>query len=221
MTSTIQKLLTPFYAEMSEALGVLTERGKRDVAPDSPLTRILRARQRIELLKVPIVAELGEDSLEKGFSVVFFVNFRQTIDELQSRFPEALVIDGTPESVKVRDQNLERFQSNACRVLIANNDAGGVALSMQDLTGECPRIGYVMPNFSAVSMRQVFGRLPRDGGKSKCFYIVPFVSGSVEMPVHRALTAKLDNLDALTDGDLQPENLRMAKSVFSGLARVA
>lgn len=209
------KTLDALYAEMAEALGVLTERSKHDVAPDSPLTRILRARQKIELLKVPIAAELAEDSLEKGFSVVLFVNFRQTIDELQARFPEALVIDGTPESVRVRDENLAKFQENDCRTLIVNNEAGGVSLSMQDLTGECPRIGYVMPNYSATSMRQVFGRLPRDGGKSRCFYQVLFAAHSVEVPIHRALTLKLDNLDALTDGDLRPQNLPL--TVFQDL----
>lgn len=212
------EVLDELYAEMSEAIGVLTEKSKTDKAPDSPLTRILRARQKIELIKVPIVAELGEDSLEKGMSVVFFVNFRQTIDELVKRFPAALVIDGTPDSVRVRDQNLEKFQANDCRTLVVNNAAGGVALSMQDLTGECPRIGYVMPSFSAAEMLQVFGRLPRDGGKSKCFYLVPFVAKSVEVPMHRALTSKLNNLDTLTDGDLRPENLRLVPSVFSGVA---
>lgn len=202
------------YAEVADALAVLAERSKLDVRPDSPLTRILRARQKIELLKVPIVTELLEDSLAKGLSCVAFVNFRQTIDELIKRFPEALVIDGTPESVAVRDKNLELFQANDCRMLVVNCEAGGVCLSMQDLTGECPRIGYVMPNYSAVSMQQVFGRLPRDGGKSPCFYEVLFVNGTVEVPVHRALTTKLNNLDALTDADLQPDNLRLARRVL-------
>lgn len=208
------KTLDQLYAEMADSLGALQARSEKDVAPDSPLTRILRSRQRIELLKVPIAAELAQDSLDKGFSVVLFVNFRQTIDELQTRFPEALVIDGTPDSVRSRDTNLEKFQSNECRTLIVNNEAGGVSLSMQDLTGDCPRIGYVMPNFSAVSMKQVFGRLPRDGGRSKCFYRVLFVARSVEVPIHRAVTSKLNNLDALTDGDLCPQNLALTVSSF-------
>jgi hypothetical protein len=195
------------YAEVREALGLLSARAAEDVAPDSPLTRILRARQRIELLKTPIAEELGRDYLDKGFSVVFFVNFRQTIDELCKRFPDAPVIDGTPDSVRTRNQSVEKFQANQCSALIVNNEAGGVCLSMQDLDGSHPRVGLVMPNYSATSMRQVFGRLPRDGGKSKVHYRILFADNTDERPIHRALRLKLNNLDTLNDADLMPVNL--------------
>jgi len=195
------------YAEVREALELLAARAADDKSPDAPITRILRARQKIELLKVPIAEELGQDYLDKAFSVVFFVNFRQTIDELCKRFPDAPVIDGTPESVRTRDQSVEKFQSNQCSALIVNNEAGGVCLSMQDLDGLHPRVGLVMPNYSAASMRQVFGRLPRDGGKSSVHYRVLFADNTDEMPVHRALRLKLNNLDTLNDADLTPQNL--------------
>jgi hypothetical protein len=200
------EILDRLYAEVHEAQEILKARQQTDKAPDHPLTRILRARQRIELLKTPIAEELGQDFLDKGFSVVFFVNFRQTIDELCKRFPEAKVVDGTPESVAVRDANVAEFQANQCRVLVVNNEAGGVCLSMQDLDGLHPRAGLVMPCFSAVTMRQVFGRLPRDGGKSTAHYRVLFAEKTVETQIYRALRAKLNNLDALNDADLTPAN---------------
>lgn len=193
------------HAEVAEAQGVLSERMKLDVAPDSPLTRILRGRQKIELLKVAIAEELGQDFLDKGFSVVFFVNFRQTIDELCKRFPLARVIDGSPDSLRSRDESVELFQQNRIPALIVNNEAGGVCLSMQDLDGFHPRAGIVMPCFSAVTMRQVFGRLPRDGGKSPAHYRIIFAAKTVETDIYRALRAKLGNLDALNDADLSPQ----------------
>lgn len=195
------------YAQVREAQEALKLRRESDVAPDAPLTKILRARQEIELLKVPIAEELGNDYLDKGFSVVHFVNFRQTIDELQKRFPDALIIDGSPDGVKHRVGYLERFQRNDCRSLIVNNEAGGVSLSMQDLDGLHPRAGLFMPGFSATVARQVFGRLPRDGGKSPVVYRVLLAAKTVETAVHKALRSKLDNLDALNDSDLSPGNL--------------
>lgn len=201
------KELDELYLQVESSLASLSSKMENDVSPDLGLTKLLRARQKIELLKVPIAAELGRDSLEKGFSVVWFVNFRATIDELKRRFPKALIIDGSPESVKVRQKNVDKFQNNLCRELIVNIDAGGACLSLQDLHGDFPRDGLVMPCHSAVSFRQLVGRLPRDGGKSPVRYRVLFASKSVEVPMHRALAGKLNNLDALNDSDLQAQNL--------------
>ena len=199
------------YAEVQEALGILDARAANDKAPDGPLTRILRGRQRIELLKTPIAEELGKDYLDKGFSVVFFVNFRQTIDELFKRFPDALIIDGTPDSVKQRDSSVAAFQRNQCNTLIVNNQAGGVCLSMQDLDGFHPRVGLVFPSFSATDMIQVCGRLPRDGGKSVAHYRFLFANTKIEKGMHRAVRAKQHNIEALNDADLSGESLMFTR----------
>lgn len=196
--------LDALYKEVSESHLKLEERKKLDINPESPLTKRLRARQLIELLKVPVATELGRDYREKNHSVIFFVNFRATIDELKKRFPEAGVIDGiTPD----RTETVDRFQCNSTRELIVNAAAGGECLSLQDLFGDFIRVGLVFPGDSAIKMRQLLGRLARDGGKSAAYYRVLFASRSVEVPMRRALAAKLNNLDALVDGDLQPSNL--------------
>lgn len=194
------------YGIMKEALEQLAITSRSDKDPEHPLTKILRARQQVELLKLPIVKELAEDDFEKGFSLVFFVNFSQTIDELKKLYPDAGVIDGS--TVKTRDATVEQFQRNAMRRLIVNCEAGGVSLSLQDLIGDFPRMGYFFPNFSAVSAQQVFGRLQRDGGKSTCFYRVIFANKTVEMPVHRSLMSKLDAMGALMDGTLADTDFR-------------
>jgi hypothetical protein len=195
------------YAQVKEAQEALKLRQENDVAPDSPLTKIIRARQKIELLKVPIAEELGQDYLDKGFSVVWFVNFRQTIDELSRRFPDARIIDGSADSVKYRDEWVADFQGNRINALIVNSDAGGECLSLQDLTGYNPRVGLAMPSFSATRFRQLVGRLPRDGGLSMVTYRVLLAAKTIETNIHRALRSKLNNLDALNDADLNPGNL--------------
>lgn len=193
------------YKEMVDALAQLEAHAANDKAADHPLTKLLRARQKVELLKVPAFAELGQDQLDKGFSVVWFVNFRQTIDELKKRFPDAGVIDGQTGG---RDEVIDTFQSNGLTKLIVNVEAGKEAMSIQDLDGLHPRFGIVSPMLSAVTLRQVFGRLHRDGGLSRCFYRVVFASKTVEVKLHRLLCPKLNNLDAITDADLNPSNLK-------------
>jgi superfamily II DNA or RNA helicase len=186
--------------ELKESLEALERRQSLDKNPEHPLTVILRARQKIELLKVPIVAELGQDSLDKGMSVVWFVNFRQTIDELRKRFPNAGVIDGSVTG-DARDEVVEAFQSNALRELIVNCEAGGIALSLQDLHGGHPRDGIAMPVFSAVTFIQFTGRLPRDGGKSPVRYRIVLAAGTLDERIYRKLGAKMNNLQALVDED--------------------
>lgn len=197
------------YTRMAAALEEHQLRKASDVNAEHPLTKILRARQEVELLKVPVFAELAEDYLAKGFSVACFVNFRQTIEELQKLLPSSRIIDGSPASVKTRQETTDLFQSNVCRSLLVNSEAGGICLSLHDLFGGFPRVGLVSPCFSAVTLRQVFGRFQRDGGKSRSYYRIIFANGTVEMPIWRAVRPKLDNIDALTDGDLTSDNLKL------------
>lgn len=198
------------YKEMAEALRQLDDKAANDKSPDGPLTRLLRARQRVELLKVPVAESLATDWLETGKSVGIFVNFRQTIDELKKRFPNSVIIDGSPDSIKNRDRYVEKFQANTCRLALINCEAGGVALSLADLDGQHPRAGLVFPGLSATSLRQLFGRFHRENGRSRCHYRVLFANKTVEMQTHRVVTPKLNNLDALNDGDLSPANLVFA-----------
>lgn len=195
------------YSEIAAARENLKRTKLSDKSPDHPLTKILRARQDVELLKIPIATELADDDFEKGFSVAFFVNFSGTIDALKKIYPDAGVIDG--RNAATRDAVVADFQANRTRRLIVNNEAGSVCLSLHDLDGGFPRMGLVFPNFSATSMFQVFGRFQREGGKSRCYYRMLLANKTVEMPVHRALVPKLNNLDALNDADLQPANLSL------------
>lgn len=199
------------YSEMADALRILETKKSNDICPSHPLTIQLRARQRIELLKIPIAVELAEDYMAKGYSIAIFINFRQTLDELRQRLKCDCFIDGSAEGTANRQQNIDRFQANNSRLILVNNEAGGICVSLQDLSGNHPRGGLVMPPQSAVTFRQLVGRLHRDGGKSKCFYRVMFAAGTIEDQVHRSLRAKLNNLDALNDSDFQPDNLRLTK----------
>jgi len=201
------------YAEMKNALAELDRRKWSDIDPDNPLTIVLRAMQKIELLKVPIAVELANDYIAKGFSVGIFVNYRQTLVELSQRLNCNDIIDGTITRNQ-RQQVIDKFQANNARLILVNSIAGGITLSLHDLSGDYPRGGLVMPNFSATILRQLFGRFHREGGKTKCFYRVLFAAGTVEAQIHRTVAPKLNNLDSLNDADLMPENLQLTKTSF-------
>lgn len=199
------------YQRMFEATEALKQRSFSDKDPDHPLTKILRARQTVELLKVPVFEQLGFDYLQKGMTVVFFVNFAQTIYELSKLFPKFRIIDGETPG---RAESLDLLQTNRIPGLIVNCAAGGICCDMHDLDGAHPRVGLVSLGFSAVTARQVFGRLHRDGATSPALYRVLFANKTVEVPIYRAVKPKLDNLDVfndgLTDNDLRPENLQIS-----------
>lgn len=192
------------YAQMSEALAELKKIQLEDKAPDHPLTKILRARQRLEILKVPLAVELCEDFKSKGYSVALFVNFKATITELEKRLDCSDIVDGEHTGAR-RQSSIDRFQTNETNQIILNNEAGGISVSLHDTDGNFPRIGLVFPMYSAVTFQQVIGRLPRDGGKSDAQYRVILAAGTVEVRMKRALDAKSDNLAALNDGDLSPQ----------------
>lgn len=176
-------------------------------ATQHPLTEILRARQRAELSKVGLLGELATDELAKGSSVCIFVCFRATIEELHQRLPDARIVDGSQIGIQHRDESISLFQSNACRILLLNNAAGGTAISLHDECGGYPRVGLISPSFSAVEFHQVCGRLHRAGGKSKCVYRVVLAANTVEEKIYKALKQKEGNLNALNDSDLTPIGL--------------
>lgn len=196
------------YADMAGPLAALDERAALDVDPNHPLTKQIRARQKLELLKLHIMIELATDYLAKGYSVGLFVNFTQTLDELTKRLHIKAHIRGG-QTKRERDNSVGMFQADEARIIGVQNAAGGLAWSGQDLRGEFPRVGLVFPGFSATQLRQIFGRFQRDGGQSTSFYRLLWAARTIEVGMHRAVSGKLDNLDALNDRDLMPENLRL------------
>ena len=193
------------YRQMAEAVDALD--AKRLTDSDSKAVEILRARQRIGLLKVPLAVELATDSLEAGRSVVLFCNFHQEIDELAKRL-KCPSLDGRTKP-KERDRLIQSFQRNETRCLAVQSDAVGITISLQDLDGLHPRIGYVFPPWSATTFTQLTGRFRREGGKSASVFKIMLAAGTVEAHVHRVLRSKLACQESLNDGDFQPDFLAL------------
>lgn len=193
------KKINKIYDEMENELKKLERIKKGD--GESEMVIQLRARQQIELVKVPLFVEMVEEALEQGFSIVVFVNFTDTLTALAQRLNTKCIFDGKT-SDKVRDRNVELFQEDKERVILVNVQSGGAGLSLHDLNGNFPRMSLISPTYSPIFMRQALGRIWRDDAKTKSIQKIVCVANTVEENVCRNVQLKLDNLDMLNDGDL-------------------
>lgn len=172
---------------------------------DNQLVVAMRERQALELLKAPGLAEMAQDGVEDGSSVIIFVNFTATLDALRKLIKGLPVIDGRTPIVE-RADILEKFGADEIRIVAANLAAAGEGLDgLQDLRGEYPRLTLISPGFNAVQLKQALGRVHRANSKSKSVQRIVFAAGTVEERACKAVRAKLANIALLNDGDLVGE----------------
>lgn len=188
-------------AEMQSALLALSARREGD--EESPLVDSIRQMQEIELLMVPVFVELANDAIAEGLSVAVFLNYRASVEEVCARLKTDCKIIGEQKSEE-RQANVDAFQRDEQRVIVATGDAGGVSIDLHDVRGQHARLGLVSLPWSARSLRQIFGRLRRSGGKSKALYRCVIPDTEWGRRVHKAVSAKLNRLDLLNDADLMP-----------------
>ena len=194
------KKINECHTEMQKELKELAKLTKKDKA--SELTAMLRARQHIELIKVPLFIDMIEEGLENGMSVVVFINFTETLRAIAKRLNISCIFDGKTKD-EVRQQSVDDFQSGKEKVILINIASGGAGLSLHDINGLNPRLTLLSPSYSAVLMRQATGRVWRENAKSKSVQKIVFVAGTIEEQVCDKVKEKLKNLDLLNDGDLE------------------
>lgn len=167
-----------------------------------------KARRHAEILKVPTMVEMIEDLYDEGISPVVFVNFTDTVEAIEKQLARnskfngkiAKIVGG--QSDKERQNDIDTFQKDTKRILIANLAAGNAGVSLHDLNGNHPRHSIISPSYSAINLLQALGRIHRAGGKTMCIQKIMFAAGTIEEDACRKVQAKLQNLDALNDGDL-------------------
>ena len=191
------------YSDLKRTLEEIEDKKSDE---DNALTAQLRARQQVEILKIPVLEELARDALDADNSVVIFVNFRDTLEALLRRLAgshEISVIDGSQNEV-ARDKEVKRFQKDESRVCLAMTQAGGTGLSLHDVNGEHPRVSLISPSFSAIDLKQALGRIHRAGAKSPAVQKIIFADNTVEMRVCRLVRRKLNNIDLINDDEMNP-----------------
>lgn len=203
----------PFLTQVVERRLELAEQltlNPEDEAPlagpeaNTALADLLFCRMEAEVRKAAPIAELARDAVDEGQSVCIFVNFRISMKCLHALLPKAGLIFGGQTGAE-RQDTVDAFQADQLRVLIATIEAGGVGLSLHDVTGRYPRLSLISPSWRAVSLVQAAGRINRAGARSPAMNKMVFLNNSIEEQVAKRVSQKIQNLSLLNDGDLSPD----------------
>lgn len=173
---------------------------QRGLQSGEHLSALVDYRRLMELQKVPIIVDKAKDLIEQGHSVPIFVNFRETANAISEELDCYQINGDVKESDRVKYQTL--FQTESVFALVLTAGSGGESISLHDLNGRRSRVSLICPIFSAIKLKQIFGRVWRAGSKSKSVQKLIFASNSLEAQMCFKIQEKLDRLELLTDGDL-------------------
>jgi len=178
---------------------VHTEAEAKELLAECPLAIMIRARQKIEALKVKTIAELVRDHVANGNSVAVFVNYLDTMALLQDMLDVDCVIKGG-QTTADRQAMIDAFNEDRERVIICQIQSGGVGISLHDTIGVRPRVSIISPSWSAQDLMQSFGRIHRSGGKTPCIQKIVYCHGTIEERICAIINTKLINYTMLNDG---------------------
>lgn len=187
------------YNEMQDEIARLKERSDLDTNA-CILTEILRARQKIELLKIPTLAEKANDLVAEGMAVPIFLSFKESIRSLAEKLNTDCIIDGE-HTGNIREENRLKFQRRDEKIIICSILAGE-SIDLDDQTGECPTDALLCPDFSAQRILQAIGRTHRAKTVSKSIQRFCYAAGTIEERARQRVMEKARNISLLTDGDL-------------------
>lgn len=187
------------YREMRTEIAKLERtRASDGAAAANILVQQLRARQRVELLKVPTILQMANDGLEEGMSVVVVLNFSDTITAFARRWRTLNIFEGdTPDDQ--RQSLIERFNSDEEDKLVMNIKAGGIGIGLHGSSDGRTRLALLSPTFSGIDIKQAVGRFPRAGGAPSIVKIV-WAAGTVEERACDKVRARLQRVSIFNDG---------------------
>jgi superfamily II DNA or RNA helicase len=172
------------------------------------LGKLIRARMKIEMLKVPIMLDIIEEALDNEYSVVVFVNYTDTMNYLAHYFETDCLIHGG-QTMAERQDSIDNYQSNKSKIIISIIQAGGVGISLHDIHGGHPRMSVISPTWSGQDMQQALGRIHRAGSKSPALQRIVFCAGTYEERICELIQQKLTNITMINDKDLRGPQFTM------------
>lgn len=196
------KKLQDVYDTMQDELARLDERSQN--YSEHVFAIIMKARRHSEILKVPVTAEWIEDTLDEGISPVAFFNFNDSLESVASKldkFKDLITYIVGGQSENERNKQIDEFQANKRRIVLANLNAGAASINLHDTDGNYPRHSLICPSWSAIMTLQALGRIFRAEGKSPCVQKFLFAS-DIEERQRARVALKVKNIGELNDGDL-------------------
>lgn len=158
------------------------------------LVKMLKYRQKIEELKIPLYVEIAKEYLEEEISVVIFMNFKKNIEIIAKILNTRNLIQGEV-GIDNRNAIIDNFQSNKENLIICNSAAID-GISLHDLHGK-RRAAIISPMLSSSNLIQVLGRINRKGTKTVPIQKIIFAADTVEEKICIKLKEKLNFLSKL------------------------
>jgi superfamily II DNA or RNA helicase len=203
------------YKEINYCLSLLK---MKEYNALSVLPRLIRAKQRVELLKVPLYLELIEEALSKHYSVIVFTNYIETMMTLATRLNTDCCVRGG-QSIVDREMNIQRFQNNESPIILCSIPSGGVGISLHDIHGGHPRMSIISPTWSGQDLVQAVGRAHRAGAKTPVVQKIVYCAKTYETRICEIIKRKLMNISGINDGDLMglvfPEHIKNTDEIPS------
>ncbi len=200
--ASIQKQIKEHYTEINK---LIYEYETLAEETQNPMTKILRERQKIELLKVAVFLELLVSAREEGNSVVVFLNFKESIhllsELLKKKKLEHGLITGEVKGDD-REQIKNNFQNNYLKILLVTTGAGGQSIDLHDVHGDHPRYTLISCSYVARELKQALGRVDRANAKTQSTQRIVFIANTHEDNISRKLKRKIKNIDEINDSTL-------------------
>lgn len=195
------------YEEMQSEMDALTEQSGKDKGA-SALTARLRARQAIELLRIPILSEMVKEAVDDGCSVAVFLNFRASMEALGGRLsmPFAEIHGG--QTAEERQSDIDLFQSDSIHLILCQINAGGAGVNLHDAHGGRPRRSFISPTDDEKMLAQALGRIDRAGSQSDTVQQILYAANTIEEEVAKNFRRKLHNMQTLHQ-DMQQDTVSM------------
>jgi hypothetical protein len=162
---------------------------------------LMKARMKIEHLKIPTMLNKAREYLKNGFSVSIFLNFTGALLTLADELSTNCVIYGE-QTIEDRIANIKMFNENESNIIICNIKAGGVGISLHDTKGLHPRVSLISPTWSAQDLLQALGRIHRANGKTDTIQEIIFCKDTVESYICENVRAKIHSIAEINDGNL-------------------
>lgn len=164
-----------------------------------------------EAVLVPHVAKLMKADLAAGKSVLAFTAFTDTREALGKLMGTSDGFHGGQTGKRgehIRANLIRDFQANRIRVLLNQMKAGGSSVSLDDITGEFPRVTYLFPSDSGEAMAQVPGRTAdRATTKSHATIYIPCVAGTLSQQMVASTMRKVLAMSSFNDGRNAPQTI--------------
>lgn len=193
------------------------EKLKKQEEHSTGIAQIMKARQKIEMLKVPTFIELAKKYIEEGLAVAIFVNFTATLMTIAEQLKTNCLVYGE-QTIDERINNIDDFNSDKSNIIICNIRAGGVGISLHDKNGVYPRISIISPSWSAQDIIQALGRIHRAKGKTTVRQRIVYCKKTIEEYICKNMKQKIVNIGSLNDGDTKSYEIEGLITGSSGSA---